>query len=181
MKNHRSLKSHICHFIFASLAIKFPSSVSKNGKFYKKLRANLARGFIEYVGENVNIEPNCRFDFSLKIGDNSGIGEKSELYGDITIGRNVMMGTNCIIYTRNHRFDSIEIPMCRQGFDVVKPVVINDDVWIGGRVTILPGVHIGKGVVIGAGTVVTKNVPDYAVVVGNPAKIIKYRNKGLTK
>lgn len=176
MKKHRSVKSHICHFLFVHFAVKMPSSLARHGDFFKKIRAALARGFVEFVGQNVNIEPNCSFNYALKIGDNSGIGEKSELYGDITIGKDVMMGTGCIIYTRNHKFDSLDVPMRKQGFDEVKPVVIGDDVWIGGRVTILPGVHIGNGAVIGAGSVVTKDVPDFAVVGGNPAKVIKYRN-----
>ncbi len=175
MKKHRSLKSHICHFLFACFAVKMPSSKSRFGEFHKKLREKLVKGYIDFCGKNVNIEPHCRFDYALKIGDNSGIGEFSELYGDVTIGNDVMMGTNCIIYTVNHKFDDTSVLMRTQGNQDSKPVVIGDDVWIGGRVTILPGVHIGNGAVIGAGAVVTKDVPDYAVVGGNPARIIKFR------
>ncbi len=175
MKKHRSIKSHICHFLFVHYAKNLPSSLSRRGNYYKKIRADLAREFVDYVGVNVNIEPHCSFDYALKIGDNSGIGENSELYGDIFIGNDVMMGTNCIIYTRNHRFDDLDKPMWKQGFQEVKPVIIGNDVWIGGRVTILPGVKIGNGVIIGAGSVVTKDVPDYAVMGGNPAVILKYR------
>ena len=84
MKKHRSLKSHLCHFLFEHYATKKPSSLARCGEHYKKMRADLARGFVEYVGENVNIEPNCVFNYDLKIGDNSGLGENSELYGDFT-------------------------------------------------------------------------------------------------
>ena len=177
MKKHRSIKSHICHFLFVHFAVKMPSSQARLGKFYKKLRERLVKGYIDYCGSNVNIEPHCRFDYALKIDNNSGIGEHAELYGDINIGKDVMMGTNCIIYTVNHKFDDTDIPMRQQGNQPKKPVVIGDDVWIGGRVTILPGVHIGKGAVIGAGSVVTKDVPEFAVVGGNPARIIKYRKR----
>ena len=76
---------------------------------------------------------------------------------------------------RNHAFDRTDIPMNQQGFTPEKPIVIEDDVWIGARVIILPGVHIGTGAVVGAGAVVTKDVPDYAVVGGNPARILKMR------
>lgn len=86
-----------------------------------------------------------------------------------------MIGPYCFIYTSNHCTKRTDIPMFRQGDSVPRPVIISDDVWIGARVTILPGVHIGKGAIIGAGAVVTKDVPEYAVVGGNPAKIIKYR------
>ena len=65
--------------------------------------------------------------------------------------------------------------MDHQGWSVEKPVIIEDDVWIGSRVTILPGVTIGEGSVIGASAVVAKSVPPYSVVVGNPAKIVKTR------
>ena len=67
--------------------------------------------------------------------------------------------------------------MRQQGPQREEPVVIGNDVWIGSRVTILPGVHIGNGVIIGAGAVVSKDIPDYAIVGGNPARILKYRNK----
>ncbi len=65
--------------------------------------------------------------------------------------------------------------MDQQGFAEEKPVVIEDDVWIGSRVTILPGVTIGRGSVVGAAAVVTKDVPPYSVVAGNPAKVVKTR------
>ena len=78
----------------------------------------------------------------------------------------------CIFY---HAFDCTGIPMMQQGFDTERPVTIDDDVWIGDRVLILAGVHVGKGAIIGAGAVVTKDVPPYAIVGGNPAHIIRMR------
>ena len=63
-----------------------------------------------------------------------------------------------------------------QGRTEIKPVIIGDDVWIGARAIIMPGIVIGRGAVIGAGSVVTKNVDEYAVVAGNPARVIKYRS-----
>ena len=86
-----------------------------------------------------------------------------------------MMGPNCIIYTINHKTDDTSTTMRGQGFAEEKPVAIGDDVWIGGRVIILPGVHIGSHSIVGAGAVVTKNVPEWAVVAGNPAVVKKYR------
>ena len=87
-----------------------------------------------------------------------------------------MMGPYCTIYTQNHKYSDTSRPMNQQGFDEEKPVYIGNDVWIGGHVMILPGITIGNGSVIGGGSVVTRNVPDNAVVGGNPAKIIKYRH-----
>ena len=71
----------------------------------------------------------------------------------------------------------MDVPIIEQGYSDTNPVVIEDDVWIGSRVIIMPGVHIGEGCVIGTGTIVTKNIPPYAVAVGVPAKVIKFRNK----
>ena len=175
MKEHRSIKSHLAEWTFNHVANKLPSSLARFVKVYKTFRAKCARVYITKCGENVNIEPHVIFNHALSIDDNSGIGEFSEIYGDVRIGKDVMMGTNCIIYTRNHAFEQVDIPMRKQGFSEVKPVIIDDDVWIGGRVTILPGVHIGRGAVIGAAAVVTKDVPKYAVVAGNPAKVLKFR------
>ena len=174
MKKHRSLRSHICSRLYI-IANRLPGSLSKHGSFFKKLREIIAKGFVKYCGNNVNLEPHIRFDLALQIDDYSGIGEYSELYGDINIGKYVMMGTGVKIYSRNHQFSNTDIPMCKQGFQPVKPVIIEDDVWIGGSVIILPGVHVSKGAILGAGAVVTKDVPEYAIVGGNPAKVIKYR------
>lgn len=80
-----------------------------------------------------------------------------------------------MIFHGDHEMSRRDIPMRLQGDSVSKPVVIGDDVWIGARSIILKGVHIGKGAVIAAGAVVTKDVPEYAIVGGVPAKVIKYR------
>lgn len=85
------------------------------------------------------------------------------------------MGTDVIIITRNHRFDRTDIPMMEQGFEEERPVYIGNDVWIGDRVLILPGVHIGDGSIIAAGAVVTKDVPPYSIVAGVPARKIRDR------
>ena len=77
-----------------------------------------------------------------------------------------MMGPEVYIYTQNHDFKRTDITMDKQGWSAEKPVVIEDDVWIGSRVTILPGVTIGEGSIIGASSVVTKSCPPYSIVVG---------------
>ncbi len=96
------------------------------------------------------------------------------LLGEITIGNDVMIGPKTIIWGRDHGIENNGIPMKKQPH-VYSPITIEDDVWIAANVTILKGVTIGKGAVIGAGAVVVKDVPPYAIVVGNPAKVIRYR------
>lgn len=96
--------------------------------------------------------------------------------GGITIGNNVIIGPKSIIWTYNHDYRSSKsIPY--GGDDLLKPVVIGDHSWIGLGVTILPGVTVGEGAVVGAGSVVTKDVPSCAIVGGNPAKVLGYRDK----
>lgn len=153
-----------------------PDNYNRINFMAKQLRGLAVRGFITYAGKNININKNAEISPDFRIGDNSGVGANSIIGKFTNIGNNVMMGQECIIYTRNHAFSRVDIPMIQQGMQDFKPVKIGDDVWIGARVTILPGVTIGNGVIIGAGAVVAKDIPDYAVVVGNPGKIIKYRN-----
>jgi maltose O-acetyltransferase len=86
------------------------------------------------------------------------------------------MGPEVAIWTTNHRFDRTDIPMMFQGNQVQKPVFIGNDVWIGTRAILLPGVHVGDHSIIGAGAVVAKDVPPWAIVVGNPARVVRYRN-----
>ena len=150
---------------------------SRHSRYAKWLRGVWAKGIIKSKGKKVNIERNAIFTPGLSIGEYSGVGVRCELNGPITIGKNVMMGPEVIIYTSGHKHDKTDIPMMDQGMEETKPVFIGDDVWIGRRVIIMPGVKIGNGVIIGAGAVVTKDIPDYCVVGGVPAKILKRRKE----
>lgn len=159
-------------YLFAS---RLPESFSGIRIGQKQLRAFCGKLILAKCGKKVNIEKGASFPSSVELGDHSGIGVRAQINGKVTIGNNVMMGPDVCIYAINHAFDRVDIPMNQQGVAPEKPVVIEDDVWIGARVIILPGVHVGAGAVIGAGAVVTKDVPDYAVVGGNPARILKMR------
>ena len=160
------------------IAVHLPASHQKWSFGAKRLRAFCARHMLTSCGENVNVERHARFGRGVTLGDRSGIGINASIGEQTHIGSDVMMGPDCVIYTRNHRCDRLDIPMREQGYGPVEPVEIGDDCWIGGRVTLLPGVHVGNGAVIAAGAVVTKDVPPYAVVGGVPAKIIYNRKDG---
>lgn len=166
------LIGYVCYYGFARF---LPKSHAKITLFSKQIRYLCVKAMLPSVGKNVNIERGASFAMCLEIGDNSSLGVDARLYGPVKIGNDVMMGPEVYIYTYNHNFARIDIPMNRQGLEEGRPVIIGDDVWIGSRATILPGVRIGNGVIIGTGAVVTKDVPDYAIVGGNPAKILKYR------
>lgn len=139
------------------------------------LRRAWAKAIATEVGANVNIESHAYFTPDLRIGDNSGVGVRCELNGPVRIGKDVLMGPETIVYTQNHKSSDLNMPIRVQGFEPIREVVIEDDVWIGRRVMVMPGVRIGKGSVIAAGAVVTKDVPPYSVVGGVPARVIKSR------
>lgn len=113
----------------------------------------------------------------FKIGSTSHLKSATviECSGGITIGEYFHTGRGLTIFTTNHNYSSkTAIPYDK--ISIKKPVVIEDFVWCGSNVTIVPGVTIHEGAVIGAGAVVTNDVPPGAIVGGNPAQIIKYRN-----
>lgn len=115
------------------------------------------------------------FPGDLEIGDDSTIGTYVHMWalGGISIGNRVMIGSHTAITSITH--DHAEEDM-RFSPTVRKPVIIEDDVWIGTHSVILPGIRIGKGAVIGANSVVSKDVEPYSIVVGSPAKLLKFRD-----
>lgn len=143
---------------------------------YKKLKK------LKSFGHNDYICPGVSFSFADKISlsDDVWIGPHTKFdgMGGISIGRGCIISRNVEVLTSDHHFygeDLEEIPYDKNFF--VEPVVICENVWIGMRVVILPGVVVGEGAVIGACSVVTKDVPPCAIVAGNPAKVIRYRDK----
>ena len=111
----------------------------------------------------------------LEIGDNSGLGINCMVPSDIKIGNDVMMGPNCYIFSQNHQTDDISKPMNQQGFIKKGRTIIEDDVWIGHRATIVGPVKIGAGCIVAAGSLVTKDIPPCEIWGGVPAKKIADR------
>ncbi len=171
------LKKALGYFLYNLIAKHLPISNSKINIGQKGIRAFCAKLMLDKCGKKVNIQKGAAFSSRVSLGDYSGIGIDARIKGKCTIGKYVMMGPDCTIYTRNHEFSDLTKPMMEQGYGEEKEVVIGDDVWIGGNVTILPGVKIGSHSIIGACSVVTKDVPEYAIVAGNPAQVKKYRNQ----
>jgi len=171
----RKIKVVFGKLLYGMLFKHLPSSSSFLNIGQRKMRAMCGHLILSKCGKNVNIERKANFSSRVQLGNNSGIGIRANIGGKCIIGDNVMMGPDCIIYTKNHNTADTEIPMIKQGFREERPVIIGDDVWIGGRVIILPGVHIGSHSIIAAGAVVSKDVPEYAIVGGVPAVVKKYR------
>lgn len=170
-----AMKRKLGALIYYLIACHMPRSYSSLKIGQTKLRRFCGKLMLRSCGKKVNIEKNALFSPKVSLGDYSGIGVNAKIYGACTIGKYVMMGEDCTIITRNHCSKRTDIPMMEQGFEEEKTVVIDDDVWIGDRVMILPGVHIGKGCIIGAGSVVTHSVPAYSIVAGVPARVIRHR------
>ncbi len=143
---------------------------------------NIVLGNRVTIGKHAIIRPSNIYGGAigagLKVGDHSNIGPFAYIgcSGFISIGNNVMISPRVSIYAENHVFDNPEILMKEQGVTQA-PVIIEDDCWIASNSIILAGVTIGKGSVIAAGSVVTKDIPPYSVAAGVPAKVIKQRNK----
>jgi maltose O-acetyltransferase len=152
------------------------SNIPLFGLLFKTIRAKACKRILKSCGKNVNIEPGVVFlnAKQSEIGNNSGLGCNSRL-DTFKIGNNVMMASEVVFISHNHLYDNIEKPMCEQGCTEDRPIIIEDDVWIGTRVMILPGRRVGRGAILGAGSVITKDVSPFAVVGGNPAKVIKMR------
>ena len=175
------IRKMVCRILYEAVLCRLPSSMRPGGGVYRALCGWAVKGFVASCGTIVNIEDHASISSKLSIGDNSGVGVRSRISGPVTIGDNVMMGRECFILTRNHAFDRMDIPMCEQGFQEDRPVVIGNDVWIGHRVTILPGSRIEDGAIIGAGAVVSGTIPAYTIVGGVPAKVIRKRSQSLPK
>jgi len=116
----------------------------------------------------------------LLIGDYSRIGIGNTIIGPVTIGNHVNLAQNVVVSGLNHNFMDVKNNIDTQGVST-KHINIDDDVWIGANVVVLAGVTIGKHSIVGAGSVVTKDIPPYSICVGNPARIIKHYDFTLQK
>ncbi len=136
-------------------------------------RRELLRTLIHTNG-NFQIESNfyCDYGFHITIGNDFYANHGCVMLdcAEIIIGDRVLIGPNVGIFTAAHPLD---VEYRKQGLEYALPIIIEDDVWIGGNTTINPGVTIHKGAVIGSGSVITKDEAEYAIAVGNPAKIIR--------
>jgi len=128
-----------------------------------------------WLGRRSVVESYCCINNAVgdvTIGDHTRIGLHNTIIGPVCIGSHVNLAQGITVTALNHHFKDCDKRIDEQGIST-KPVVIGDDVWIGANAVVLPGVTIGSHVVVAAGAVVTKDVPDYCVVGGIPAKVIK--------
>ena len=167
----------ICLFIYYIFGTWLPSQPVPGWKLGYKLRRWLMKYIAEECGLNVVIKQNAYVGTGrgLRIGNNSQLGVNSRIGPFVWIGSDVVMGPDVVIMTTAHAFENPGEPIRLQGDLPVKSVKVGNDVWIGTRVIVMPGVTLGNGSVIGAGSVVTRDIPPLAIAAGNPARVFRKR------
>lgn len=176
----RAYRVGVC--VSSSAVIRGISNVrfGKGCRIGRQAELNASQGIIE-LGEQSTLGL-----FSLvesrggvvRIGARTGIGPFCVLYGHggLEIGNDCMIASHVVFIPENHRFDRLDVPMREQG-GTRKGICVEDDVWLATQVVVLDGVRIGKGAVVGAGAVVTRDIPPYAIAHGVPARVISYRSR----
>lgn len=142
--------------------------------FYRFFTKSQGKHFSTGVRVKIQVPESVTIGNNVSLNDNVWIAANNDPHGSIVLGDNVLVGPFTIIHSGNHNYESPEIPIVRQGFRFSK-IFIGEDVWIAARCTILSGVTIGKGSVIAAGSVVTKDILPFSIVAGVPAKVIGKR------
>lgn len=179
MKSLKQIAKSMVGFLRLKMARVKPPKNTYIGK-----GTHIVNGKCLTIEENVSIRPYVDLFVSIDggvIGAGTDIGIRTRIDGKFHIGKNVLMGPDNYISLYNHTYEDIHVPIINQG--VYKPnknnhddICIGDGTWIGTHCAIIGDVHIGKNCVIGANSVVTHDVPDYCVVVGAPARIVKRYN-----
>lgn len=161
--------------------LKMRQENNKKTEAYSRITINtlsykdrMAKAIVKEFGENANIIPpfTCDYGCNVKVGDNTVINHSGVFLdtNEINIGKHALIGPKSGLYGAIHPFD---VEARNEGIEKAKTINIGDGAWLGGKVTVVPGVSIGKHSVIGAGSVVTKDIPDDVVAVGNPCQVIR--------
>jgi acetyltransferase-like isoleucine patch superfamily enzyme len=164
--------------IYYLIAKRLPNYSVPGGFFYNSLRIFCLRR-IMHVGYGCRVMRNVYIGSgkNISIGNNCRINENVRL-DNVKIGNHVMIARDTVFLGKTHESSEIDVPMEQQGNRVMSQSVVDDNVWIGIRSIILPSLHIKKGCIIGAGSVLTKNTEENCVYAGVPAKLIKSRVNG---
>ena len=164
-------------FLYYAFARHLPTQPMPGWRLGYWLRGRLVRRIFLRCGADVLIKHGAYFGSGseIELGARSQLGHNARIDHDVVIGDDVLMGPDVVMMSAGHAYEDPSLPINRQGQTPRQPIHIGNDVWIGTRVVILPGVHIGDGAVVGASAVVTKDVPPRAVVAGVPARVVRMR------
>lgn len=142
---------------------------------YLKRRYFIAKYCLRFVDKTFIATKNCRISKDFVAGAYSFVGPNSNIYPKVSIGKYTMLANDVRILGGDHYYKNVDLPIIFSGRDELRPTIIGDDVWIGAYSIIMTGVKIGNGVIVAAGSVVTKDLAPYGVYGGIPAKLIKMR------
>lgn len=169
-----NIKRLFFYFLYVVIGTKLPPSHAPYSLGLHNLRNFFVRHAIRSCGNGVVLEQNIHLSPHIEIGNNVFVDEDVKIRRETIIGNNVLIASGVQLVTVDHIFTDTEKPICFQG-ESISRIVIGDDVWIGTNAIILPGVNLGSHSIVAAGAVVTKNVPEWAIVGGVPARVLKYR------
>ena len=170
------MKRVFCLLAYYGVAQHLPDMSFPGGKLSTSLRAALCRGFIASAGKGIHIRPHVfvadgRY---LRLGDHASIGPGCRIYG-ADIGDGVVIGPHCVFFKENRAADDLDKPVGQHGTTPIRIPIVEDHAWVGERALVMQGRRIGRGAIVGAGAVVTRDVEPYTVVGGNPARVIGHR------
>ncbi len=171
------MKRTLALMFYYGFASHFPTQPVPGWRIGYWLRKHIVKHIFKRCGNDVIIKHKAYFGTGtgIEIGHRSQIGHGARIGHGVLIGDDVIMGPQVEIMSGAHAYDDRDIPINQQGKLPLRPVSIGNDVWLGTRVIVMPGVKIHDGAVIGACGVVTHDIPAYAIAVGIPAKVIRYR------
>lgn len=164
--------------LYYSIAIRLPQTFWPGAMVFSRIRVALMRCMDIQVGRGCEVEPHVSFGLrpKVRIGNYCQLNKGVSLR-NVNVGDYVMIAPNVVVLDRQHEFERTDVPMVLQGEKRYPPTIIDDDVWIGQNCIVLPGRRIGRGAIVAAAAVVTKDVAAYAIVGGVPAKVIGYRTQ----
>ena len=171
-----SLLRKIYFAIYLILLKNTPEDYRPYSFLFPMLRSHFVSNYLKKCGRNLRVKKGAEISPNAEVGSDSELGTRCMIQSHCFIGSNVIMGPDVKIYSRNHIYENLDQPIQLQGKRQYS-TKIGNEVWIGANVIILAGTNVGNHAIVGAGSIVTKDIPKNAIVGGNPAKIIKFRNE----
>ena len=165
--------------LYYAVFSRLPMEEFPGGKFFNRLRAMAARRILPHFGQRTRLSSGCYFGdgHRLRIGSDCTIAQNVRLNGTITIGNDCLIAPDVVMMSTTHNHTRTDIPIARQGSGEEQPIVIEDGVWVGTRVVILPGVTIGHDSIVATGAVVSRSCEPFSIIGGVPAKFVKSRKE----
>jgi maltose O-acetyltransferase len=174
------MKRTLCLFAYYGFAKHLPDSSFPGGELFTRLRAFLCSQFIASAGKDIHVRSGAFLADGrhLYMADRSSIGPGCRIYG-ARLGYGVVIGPHCVFFKENRGADDLSKPVGAHETTPINLPVVEDWAWVGERALVLQGRTIGRGAIVGAGAVVTRDVAPFTIVGGNPARVIGHRGQDI--